>query len=118
MNDNPNPTEPTDDEFRIVRDIDIEKEQFIRGFFARQRDAQRQSLALVANLAQANIELILSMGLVEVAAKRTNKTVRDTTNIVSDTLLTQRVKREGMMETALDKLRTALDTNVKQEIST
>jgi len=88
MNDNP--TEEEGDGEYIVRDIDIEREQFIRGFFNRQRDIQRQSLAMVANLAQANNELILSNGLNEVAAKRTSHAVINATNIISDKLLARK----------------------------
>lgn len=115
MNDNP--TEPTDDEdeAHIIRDTDIEKEQFMRGFFARQQDIHRQSLAMVANLAQANTELILANGLNEIAAKRASKTAKDTVNIVSDGLLAQRAKREATTEAAIDKLRAAITTNVHQE---
>jgi len=115
MNDNP--TEPTDDEdeTHIIRDIDIEKEQFMRGFFARQRDIHQQSLAMVANLAQANTELILANGLNELAAKRASRTTRDTVNVVSDSLLAQRTKREATTEAALDKLQTAITANVHQE---
>jgi len=116
MNDNP--TEPTDEEegeAHIIRDIDIEKEQFMRGFFARQHDIHRQSLAMVANLAQANTELILANGLAEVAAKRASKITHGTVNVVSDSLLAQRAKREETTTAAIDKLRAAITTNVHQE---
>ena len=105
-----NPTE-----YDIIRDIDIEKEQFLRGFLSRQRELQRKSLAMVANLAQANADLILTTGLIEVAAKRTSKMTRETTNVVADNLLVQQVKREAASGAAIDNLRQALQANVNQE---
>jgi hypothetical protein len=105
-----NPTE-----YDIIRDIDIEKEQFLRGFLSRQRELQRKSLAMVANLAQANADLILTTGLMEVAAKRTSKMTKDTTNVAADNLLAQRAKREAANGAAIDNLRQALQANVDQE---
>jgi len=127
---NDNPTEdyenPTEHDGTILRDIDIEKEQFLRGFLTRQREFHRKSLAMVANLAQANIELILTTGINEVAAKRTHTATKDIVNDAASSLLTQRIKREAAnsilmqrtkreatAETAINNLKQVLAKNVE-----
>lgn len=98
-----NPTEDNE------RDISSEKEQFLRSFMTKQRELNRQSWRMVANLAQANTELILANGLNEVAAKKSKRTVRETQNEVTDNLLKQRVKRENMADLALTHLQSAIN---------
>ena len=45
------------------------KEKFFRSFFARQRDISKQALVATATMAQANMEMILTSGLSNIAPK-------------------------------------------------
>ena len=45
------------------------KEEFLRNFFARQRDISKQALIATATMAQANTEMILTSGLPKVWPK-------------------------------------------------
>ena len=45
------------------------QEKFFREFFARQRDISKQALIATATMAQANMEMILTAGLVNILPK-------------------------------------------------
>lgn len=104
---NQNPTEDGD-----VRDFDAEKEEFLRSYIARQRELHRKSLSMMANLSQANLEMILANGLNEAAAKKSKKAVRETENEVTEKILKQRVQREEMAESAITNFRAALSNGL------
>ena len=106
--DNPTDHDP-DEDFEEIRDIDAEKEIYLREFLARQRELQRKSLTAMANLASANTELILRSGLNEVAAKRTKTTTSTSTNDVAKDLLAQRINGN---EQIVEKIMRAIDIDV------
>ena len=51
------------------------KEEFLRDFFARQREIGRKSLAAVSDMAARNSELIALNGINEVASRRVRDAV-------------------------------------------
>jgi len=109
-----NPTNPTDAEYEDIdqpnSDINAEKEAFLREFFSRQRELQRKSLAAVADLAGANIELILRSGLGEVAAKRTATAMVGGGHAVVGDIVKQRVDTNELI---IDRITRAIQTNVE-----
>jgi len=94
--DNPTEFDPVpDDDIEEIRDIDAEKEIFIRNFMNRQRELHKKSLTAIANLATANMELILRSGINEVAAKRTRTATLTATNDVIGDLIKEQVKEQA-----------------------
>jgi len=113
--DNPTELDPVpDDDTEEIRDIDAEKEIFLRNFMARQRELQKKSLTAVANLATANMELILRSGINEVAAKRTRTaTLTSKNDVISDLLKEQVKQRVDGNEQIIARIMRAVDINVE-----
>ena len=108
-----NPTSPTDGDYEIDEpnsDINSEKEAFLREFFAKQRELHKRSLAAVADLAGANIELILRSSLGEVAAKRTATALIGGGHEVVGDIVKQRVDTNELI---IDRITRAINTNVE-----
>lgn len=111
--DNPTEYDPVPDDGQD-RDINAEKEIYLRNFLERQRALNRKSLAAVANLASANMELILRSGINQAAAKRTKTITGTTTNDVADDLLKEQVaQRAEGNEQIVARIMKAVDIDVE-----